>query len=292
MTYRIRTVSEITGIPRNTLIAWERRYGAIRPERHVNGYRSYSEEDVAQLLRIKNALNAGLKISEAVSVILQRGASGADELEHSHALPPEGDAFVAVRERLLEAVLNYRREDAERVLARLMTVPFKVRLHEVYFPVLRRVGELWEQGSVSIAQEHYASSILRAHLASILVSIGPASTHAPHAVCTTFPGDLHEMAALALAIQLSLDGHRLSYLGANLPMEELRSFYLKERPRLLCVSVISSVDAERVRSYALGMSAALAPGDRLILGGSGLRGITLPEVRGVELVTEWPDDLG
>ena len=51
MRYRMKTVSELTGIPRNTLVAWERRYGLPEPERLANGYRLYSDADVELLLK-------------------------------------------------------------------------------------------------------------------------------------------------------------------------------------------------------------------------------------------------
>ena len=63
MGYRIKTVSEITGIPKNTLVAWERRYGILEPERLPNGYRQYSDTDIATLQQLKSAMAEGLKIA-------------------------------------------------------------------------------------------------------------------------------------------------------------------------------------------------------------------------------------
>lgn len=288
MTYRIRTVSEITGIPRNTLIAWERRYGVVEPARHENGYRSYSEEDVAQLLRIRNAIKAGLKISEAVTLVKQQaGASGA------HARPAktavDESSLSRFRDELVEALVKYDKSETDRLLAQLMSIPFSARLQEIYFPALRAIGDRWAAGEITVAQEHYASAILRSHFASILVSIGPANTVAPHAACTTFVGDTHEMAALALAIQLSLNGYRVSYLGANLPANELRGFCesQKPQPKLLCVSVINPVTTDELERYAREIAPGLAPATRLVLGGGVLAGLDVEVPEGVEIVPAW-----
>ena len=53
MAYQIKDVADLTGIPRNTLIAWERRYDVVKPVRAENGYRYYSDEDLKTLLRVK-----------------------------------------------------------------------------------------------------------------------------------------------------------------------------------------------------------------------------------------------
>lgn len=249
LTYRISTVAELTGIPRNTLIAWERRYGILHPDRHDNGYRSYTEKDIAILLRLKNALAAGLRISEAVALV-RRSDDEAPKDGADRAYPATGSLVLeAVRDELVSSLLQYRRADAELALNRLLPVPFRQRLHRVFFPVLRTIGDLWAAGQISVAQEHYASAILRAHLAAVLLSIGPESTQAPHAACTTFVGDDHEMGALALSIQLSLSGYRVSYLGPNLPGREIVGFWEKQKPSLICVSCILPTPLTELTEY-------------------------------------------
>jgi MerR family transcriptional regulator, light-induced transcriptional regulator len=282
MTYRISTVSDMTGIPRNTLLAWERRYGLVRPTRHDNGYRSYTEQDVATILRLKNAMAVGLRIGEAVDV-LKSDAKKQSELRPE--LGAEGTIeFAQVRDELVGALTEYRRPHAEAILHRLFPVPFRLRLTEVFFPVLRRIGDLWSEGKISIAQEHYASAILRAHLAGLLITVGTDLPTAPHAVTTTFVGDNHEMAALALAIQLSTSGFRVSYLGPNLPASELVGFAKKFRPELVCISCILEPSVDELSAYMAEL--AEVSGTRWVLGGA------LPEIPtplGVETLREWAD---
>lgn len=69
MGYRIKTVSKLTGVPRNTLLAWERRYDLITPSRLDNGYREYSDSDIACLQSVKRLLDQGYKVSEAINLI-------------------------------------------------------------------------------------------------------------------------------------------------------------------------------------------------------------------------------
>jgi MerR family transcriptional regulator, light-induced transcriptional regulator len=293
VTYRIRTVAEMTGIPRNTLIAWERRYGVVRPTRHENGYRSYSDEDISRLMRIKNAQAAGLKVSEAMALLERPEAAALSaQVTPSADVPlPTADGQLALlRDALVRALIDYDKDAANRIIAQLTPLPFSLRLETVYFPALRDIGDRWERGDISIVQEHYASSILRSHFASLLVAVGPSNPRALHAACTTFPGDLHEMSALALAIQLSLDGWRVSYLGPNLPSEEVVRFVQQQQPRLLCVSVVLPTAAEVVGDYAKQVATALEPGALLVLGGKGVAGLSLPQLANVSLRPEWGVD--
>lgn len=292
MTYRISTVAEMTGIARNTLIAWERRYGFVRPGRRDNGYRSYNEEDVSRILRVKNAVSAGLKVSEAVQLLR---ASDERMLKSGSPLPPPLSAFVAssenfakVRDDLVAALTSYDRESADRILELLVAVPFVTRLEEVYFPVLRIVGRMWENGEVTIAQEHYASGLIRANLAAMLISVGPRPLHAPHAACTTFPNEQHEIVALALAVQLSLAGQKVSYLGANMPADDLGNYCKKQAPDLLCVSCIRKPSQEDLDLY-VGVLGENAPDTtRIVLGGQCLRDMQCPSKR-IEIVPNWED---
>ena len=289
MTYRIRTVAEMTGVPRNTLLAWERRYGLVKPERHENGYRSYSEEDVERLQRVQNAIRSGLKISEAVALLEQEDHS--EESSRLARLPTEAgqQGYEAMARDLTDALVSYRRGDADRILSQLLPVPFGTRLHQVFFPVLRMIGDRWESGEVSIAQEHYASAVLRTHLAGVLLGIGTAGMSSPHAACTTFIGDVHELASLALAIQLSLEGYRVSYLGPNLPANEAFEFCLGQRVKLLCVSVIKKPTAAAVNSYMAELAPLVQNGARVVIGGRQLAHLKLAPPEGVELVPHWED---
>lgn len=288
MTYRIRTVAEMTGIPRNTLIAWERRYGFIRPERHPNGYRSYSETDVEKLRRVQNAMHAGLKISEAVA-LLKREADLRDPGESGISQSYSSEGFEHIARELTDALVNYRRVEADAILARLTPVSFKERLHRVLFPVLRRIGDLWAEGAVTIAQEHYASAILRTHMAGVLVGIGAQGSAHEHAACTTFEGDMHELAALALAIQLSLEGRRVSYLGPNLPAEEAVAFCKSQNVKLLCVSVIRRPEEGALNKYLRVIAELAEGGTRVVLGGRQLSEFQLRAPEGVEIVPDWED---
>ena len=112
MSYRLKTVVSMTGIPRPTLVAWERRYGMLEPSRDESGYRVYTDEDVALLQRLKAMVHGGMAISEAIRVTgiaHPRKAAGVD--------PPPGGASWRP---LLSALLAFDRTTADRHLPRIL----------------------------------------------------------------------------------------------------------------------------------------------------------------------------
>jgi MerR family transcriptional regulator, light-induced transcriptional regulator len=286
----------MTGIPRNTLIAWERRYGLLNPERRENGYRRYTEHDVSQLLKVKNALTAGLKISEAVELLHTQSAADAEQAK----LPPELEEkiqpisefsmdtpYARMRQELLAALVSYRGQDASEILARLVTVSFSIRLQEVYFPVLHEIGDRWERGDISIAQEHFATGLIKNHLAAIFVSTPAPALDAEHVVSVTMPHDEHEIAALALAIHLSLKGRRVTYLGSKLPKEELIQFCLKHRPQLVCISCITLPSRGDLRLFTDALRPVVQQGTRVVMGGTSLVGVEMDPL--IEVAPNWGD---
>lgn len=276
MAYRIKTVSELTGIPKNTLVAWERRYNLLNPERQPNGYRLYSDGDVATLVQIKSALAEGLKISEAVDLVNRQPSADVPE-----PLSERADAFDGLRDQLREHLLHYDRVRAEGVVRRLIGVSHASAIELVYYPMLRDIGDAWERGDVSVAQEHYASAFVREQLTAMLIALGCGSPRGMHVVCTTLPGDPHELGALGLAVRLAASACRVTYLGANMPFEDLGRFAVEQHPAWICVSAILPVAPADLLSYAQQLRGACGPTVNIAIGGAGVPDLTdiqCPEV--------------
>ena len=147
MAYRIKTVARLTGIPRNTLLAWERRYELVEPTRADNGYREYSDQDVATLTTVRRLLDEGYKISEAVSLVSEARDAGAA------AVAEPGSLRVALLHSSLAAQLDSVAggvgpvalvrvdDDLERFTARPATEPVDVLIAD-----LTALGELPRAG--------------------------------------------------------------------------------------------------------------------------------------------------
>ncbi len=282
MRHRIKTVSDLTGIPRTTILAWERRHGVLAPERLANGYRLYSDRDVELLRELKAAVSSGITISEALGALGDRDAVAPSRGADASAKVELGAAQV----RLFAAFLAFDRVAADDVIRGLAHVSYATLIDDVYMPVLRKIGEEWARGAVTIPQEHFASTFVHQQLISVLLRLGSTTHRGPHVACVTFPGERHEVAILAFSVHLVLRGCRVTYLGADVPQEDLVGFLDAVQPDCLCVAVILAVERRALVRFARTVRRAVRPTMRVVIGGAGIPSPDKP-IEGVELVEDW-----
>ena len=257
MSYRIKTVAELTGIPRGTLLAWERRYAVPEPGREASGYRLYDDGDVALLTRLKGLVDAGHPIGEAVGIVRSTTAAA--------TTAPTGD----VVGRLVAGLLAFDRESVDKVATELRPWTFEQALDQAYLPVLSRVGDLWAAGEATIAQEHFASGWCREQMLSMFHVLGSGPVHGPTVACAMPPHDQHELGLLAVAVKLALRGWRVTWLGSQLPVADLCAYVTVERPKLLCLSAVLGPSPQAAEAYALQVRAGCGPQTTVACGGPG-----------------------
>lgn len=267
MSYRIKSVERLTGLSRNTITAWERRYDLLEPRKDASGYRVYSDEDVELLKRVKSLTETGSQIGEVVARLR------AERNKPLVGALPDGN-LDGVRAELLSRLLDFDRAGADEVHARLMEVSFRQRIDDVYLPVLRALGDGWADGSMTIAQEHFASTFVREQLVGMLKSLDQGPSGGPLVVCAGYPGERHELGLLAIAIHLALRGHRVLYLGLDLPLEELIRTVEDHPADLVCQSLVHPAPETEVLAHAEELRRRLDPRTLVVLGGPGVAPLT------------------
>jgi len=209
---RIGELSRRLGVSDHVLRAWESRYGLLQPVRSAGGFRLYSEADESRVRRMQAHLARGLSAAEAARAVL-----GEDD-GAGRAAPAAGELPGDLR-RALDA---FDEPAAQAALDRLVSdLSLPAVLRDVVLPYLTELGQRWESGTASIAQEHFASNLIRGRLAGLARGWG--NGHGPRAVLACPPGELHDLALMAFGIMLNRNGWRIDYLGMSTPVEELRS---------------------------------------------------------------------
>ncbi len=269
MSYRIKTVAEMTGIARNTLIAWERRYSFVVPTRAANGYRVYSDTDVQRLYEIKSLLEQGFKISEAVRLLTERG-TGLEPVTPGSTGEDGVSIETSLREGILEALLKYDQGEAARLSSRLGLVPYEDQLDEVWFPLMREVGDGWHQGRISVVQEHFCTSFCTNRLRSMLLNVQGAVNGPRTVVLVGMSGERHELGLIGLAIRFSLRGWKVVYLGMDTPTVGIATFLSQQTPDLACISAVMSHTAEEIHALAGTIHAMVPSSVRIVIGGGGV----------------------
>jgi DNA-binding transcriptional MerR regulator/methylmalonyl-CoA mutase cobalamin-binding subunit len=270
MSYRIKRVAKITGINPATLRAWERRYNLIAPGRTDSGYRLYSDDDVAMLTRIKQFTAEGLTIGEAIARV-RRTLS---------PLPPDAQApeLADVRAQLRDALLRLDRAGALSGYERLGHLPPERRAEDVLLPVMREIGDLWEEGTAVVAQEHFASGFVREKLGAMIAELDSGVGHGPEGVCAGAPGELHELGLMACALRLAAGGWKVLYLGPDVPLEETARVVKERKPALVCTSLVVRRGAGECGEIAAELRRTTPRETAVVIGGAGVA----PETRPVD----------
>ena len=273
---RIGELSRRLGVSDHVLRAWERRYGLLRPVRSTGGFRLYSEADLDRVRRMQAHLAQGLSAAEAARAAID-GDAPADTRT--------GMAAAALDEAagaLSRALDGFDEPGAEAVLDQLLsTLTVETVLRDVVLPYLRELGDRWERGAASVAQEHFASNLIRGRLASL--GRGWGHGRGPRAVLACPPDELHDIALLAFGVVLNRNGWRIGYLGANTPLADLIRLADATRPDVV---VLAATRPERFDALTADLT-RLAGKAPLAIAGTGATP-ELAEAVGAHLLTGDP----
>jgi MerR family transcriptional regulator, light-induced transcriptional regulator len=232
---RIGELSRRLGVSDHALRAWERRYGLLRPVRTAGGFRLYSEADFDRVRRMQAYLAQGLSAAEAARAAVDgepSGAGGGGPSGAGGGGPTHRDELTDAAATLVAALDEFDEPAAHAVLDRLLgTLTVETVLRDVVLPYLRALGDRWERGEVSVAQEHFASNVIRGRLAGLARGWGHG--HGPRAILACVPDELHDIALLAFGIVLNRNGWRIEYLGASTPVDDLIRMAHAQHPDLV-----------------------------------------------------------
>ena len=284
MKYLIKTVSSMVGIPKNTLIAWERRHGVVEPQRTDSGYRRYSDDDVRTLVRIKELINAGYRISEAAEIVQSNPTPSLPETA------TRGAGLTGLREGLKTCLLAYDRAGADELAKRFVDLSFADRLDHVFMPLAQELGLGWERGEISVAQEHFASGWAREQMFVMMSALRSNQANPMIAVCATPSGDRHEFGILGASIQLALRGWQVVYLGVDAPAEEVCRTVKEVQPHLIAASIVLERDTAIVTSWVQSIRSTMGPDLPILIGGRASKGLDVSELGGRTAIASDLDD--
>ena len=244
---RIGELSRRTGVSPELLRAWEQRYDLLRPSRSPGGFRLYSADDEARVRRTTALIADGLSTAEAAGVaagVIARAGEPAED----QPLVEELAAGLAA------ALVGFDAAGAHAALDRLLgTVSVEVVLTDVLIPYLRELGERWAVGEVTVAQEHFASNLVRGRLLGLAADWGAGG--ASTAVLACLPGEAHDLGLIFLGILMARRGWQVTFLGAETPFDTLHNAAARLRPSLV---VLATVDQALFHQHADAIAALAA----------------------------------
>ena len=247
----MRVVSRLTGLTADTIRVWERRYGAVAPERTEGNKRRYSGGQVRRLVLLRRATELGHSIGQVARLQdedLRRiiGETGPD-------VSSQASLYAAIVEDYLEAIISYDVQRGESILSRTAAIlpPMTLTL-EVIVPLMRRVGEAWTAGQLRISHEHLISGQLRSLLGALMRHNDPVSG-APRVVVATPPLHLHEFGAIIGAYIAASRGFEPIYLGAHMPFADIAEAAEESGAELVILSIVRDSDSGEQQSLEEGL---------------------------------------
>ena len=219
----IAALARRTGEAPDTLPKWEQRYQILLPMRTSGGQRRYSERAVARVEWLCERLAEGYRIGEAATLLGTADVTPTrSPQDHLQAMLEAVAAGEPGRVGLLvDQALALHGVDAT--------------FDEILVPLLRRVGERWQDRELSVGDEHLVTEMVRSRLGHLLADAGGGGHGTAVLACA--PGEQHELGLMMVAIRLRRDGWRVVYLGANTPLADAVAVAERQDARVLGISV-------------------------------------------------------
>ena len=251
---RIGELSRRTGVSVDALRAWERRYDLLRPRRSAGGFRLYGAGDEELVTAMKILIDSGVSAAEAARLA---AAEARTERQPSDGATNHAERLTAALARFDEADANAILDDA---IARFTVDAVASR---VLLPVLHEIGTRWETGEISVAEEHFATALLRGRMLALGRNWG--AGRGPLAVLACPPGEQHDLGLIAFGLILRERGWRIALLGSDTPIATIADAVAKLGPDAV---VLAAVTAERFEAVADEIR-SLASRTPLLIGGEG-----------------------
>lgn len=272
----IGVVARRTGLKPDLIRAWERRYGAVAPGRTETRRRFYSDEDIERLLLLRRVVSSGRGISQVANLSNPEletliEAEPPRPAAYAQTAPPAAEEIDEVAEAFLNRCLGAAQRldvrEMELELDRASVLFSRTHLIErVLVPLMRRIGDLWHQGALRPIHEHMASSVVRSFLGGMSGAYHP-EISAPHLVVTTPARQRHELGALLAAATAAGEGWQVTYLGPDLPPEEIAAAALQKGARAVALGITYPPDDPMLIDDLRRLRRLLGPHVLLIVGG-------------------------
>lgn len=224
--YSISDIEGLIGIKAHTIRAWEMRYNLVPPKRTSTNIRYYDEDDLKMLLNIVALNENGYKISRIAKFSQQQIKDLVLQLNSNWK--NENVQLL----NLSDATLRYDEQRFSKILSGCIKEMGLVNaMDRVLFPFMKRVGMLWQTGTIEPSQEHFAANLIRDRLIVEIDKVQKSEKEKPLRFLLFLPeAEMHETGLLFARYLLKKCGHETLYLGAEIPYTDIRKVITSYKP--------------------------------------------------------------
>lgn len=276
--YSIATVERETGLSKDVLRMWERRYGFPAPQRDANGERIYPGEQVARLRLVKRLLDQGHRPGKLVAMSLGDLSSLAPRRERPSDQASDESAGEHL-EGLLALIKQHEGDSYMRALQQqLVRHGLQRFVQNIVAPLTRRAGEAWEDGTFEVFEEHLFTELTTRVLRQA-ISVLPKGIGTPRVLLTSVPDEPHALGLLMVESLLVLEGAECISLGTQMPLLEIARAAEAHRVDIVALSFSSAFPLRQIPPLLGQLRQTLAEPIQIWVGGSGV--LRVAETTGV-----------
>jgi DNA-binding transcriptional MerR regulator len=241
--YSIKQVSELLGIPAVTIRAWETRYKIVKPNRTEGGHRLYSIKDVETLKWLKRQMDENnMKVSDAVR--LYKEPADPPAIESS-----TNNGYDDLLNQMYEALVNLDSQEANRITDLAFSLyDYEEVFHHILVKVLYKIGDDWENGILSVAQEHFSSQFIISRCTQFF-RVLPVNYALPKVLAFCPEGENHHIGLMIFSLFLRKKGHEVIYLGPNTPFDGLTELIKMKDVSVVAVSLTNPGPLEDLENW-------------------------------------------
>ena len=287
LTYNIAAVERDTGLSKDVLRMWERRYGFPIPERDANGDRAYSADQVERLRLIKRLMDMGHRPGKLIATPYEELAALAPRRAAASPVVPDHQ-----NGELDELVDLIRRHDGgayqQAMQQRLARHGLQRFVQDIVAPLSHRIGIAWEQGKVEVFEEHLYTELTKRLLRQAVAGL-PTGSRRPRILLTTLPGEQHVLGLLMAEALFALEGADCISLGVQTPLLEVGRAAKAHQANAVALSFSSAFPLRQIAALLLQLRMGLPDDIELWAGGAGIA--RQPDIEGVVLMPTLDDAL-
>ena len=272
----IGAVERDTGLSKDTLRVWERRYQFPQPLRDANGDRAYPADQVEKLKLIKRLLDRGHRPRKIISLDDEELAALGTQVSSTEA--PAHDIEVLLRQIKGHQLQELRRHLTQR-LARQGLQTF---ILDTVAPLTKAVGDAWMHGYIAVFEEHLYTEVAKNLLRNTITAM-QSEGNAPRILITSLPGEQHGLGLLMLEAMLAVENASCISLGTETPLAEITQAALAHKADIVALSFSAAYPSTKAVD-ALKELRALLPGSVALCSGGGAINRIRREINGVQLV--------
>lgn len=276
--FNIAAVERDTGLSKDVLRMWERRYGFPVPDRDNNGERCYPAEQVERLRLIKRLMDQGHRPGKLISL-------PADELTMlapRRSAPQESVTPVEAGE-LGDLLALIKQHDAgayqQAMQQRLARQGLQRFVQDTIAPLTRRVGEYWEDGNFEVFEEHLFTELTKRLLRQAIAAL-PGGRRGPRILLTSVPEEQHVLGLLMVEALFAIEGAECIPLGTQMPLLEIARAASAHRADIVALSFSVAFPARQIAGLLTQLRQMLPGEVGLWVGGGGIA--RLARIDGIE----------